>query len=39
MGIERTTYLIGKDGKIKKIFHKVKPAGHAEEVFDALKSL
>jgi len=30
MGIERTTFLIGKDGKIKKIFHKVKPEGHAE---------
>src|ERR1700728_449797 len=28
MGIERSTFLIGKDGKIKKIFHKVKPDGH-----------
>ena len=25
MGIERTTFLIGADGKIKKIFRKVKP--------------
>ena len=32
----RTTFLIGKDGKIQKIFHKVKPAGHAEEVLQAL---
>jgi len=39
MGIERTTFLIGKDGKIRKIFHKVKPAGHAEEVFEALQAL
>ena len=36
MGIERTTFLIGPDGRIRKIFHKVKPAGHAEEVLAAL---
>ena len=39
MGVERTTFLIGKDGKIKKIFHKVKPAGHSAEVQEALKAL
>jgi len=39
MGIERSTYLIGKDGKIKKIFHKVKPDGHAEQVYEALQEL
>lgn len=39
MGIERTTFLIGKDGRIKKIFPKVKPAGHAAEVFQALSAL
>ena len=38
MGIERTTFLIGKDGKIKKIFRKVKPEGHADEVYAALVS-
>ena len=38
MGIDRSTFLIGKDGKIKKIFHKVKPDGHAEQVFEALQS-
>jgi thioredoxin-dependent peroxiredoxin len=32
MGIERTTFLIGPDGKLKKIWPKVKPEGHAEEV-------
>lgn len=36
MGIERTTFLIGKDGKIKQVFEKVKVAGHAEEVLAAL---
>ncbi len=36
MGIARTTFLIGKDGKIRKIFEKVKPEGHAEEVLAAL---
>jgi thioredoxin-dependent peroxiredoxin len=39
MGIERTTFLIGKDGKICKIFPKVKPQGHAEEVLQALSAL
>ncbi len=36
MGIERTTFVIGPDGKIRKIFRKVKPAGHAAEVLAAL---
>ena len=36
MGIERSTFLIGPDGKIRKIFRKVKPAGHAAEVLEAL---
>jgi peroxiredoxin Q/BCP len=39
MGIERTTFLIGKDGKIRKIFPKVKPQGHAAEVLAALSAL
>jgi thioredoxin-dependent peroxiredoxin len=37
MGVERTTYIIGPDGKIRKIFAKVNPAGHAAEVDAALK--
>jgi peroxiredoxin Q/BCP len=37
MGIERTTFVIGKDGKVKKIFPKVKVEGHVEEVLEALK--
>lgn len=37
MGIERTTFLIGPDQRILKIFPKVKPEGHAEEVLAAIK--
>jgi thioredoxin-dependent peroxiredoxin len=36
MGILRTTFVIGKDGKIKKVFEKVKPEGHAEEILNTL---
>jgi peroxiredoxin Q/BCP len=32
MGIERTTFLIGEDGRIERIFRKVKPAGHARQL-------
>ncbi len=39
MGVARTTFIIGKDGKIAKIFKKVKPQGHEDEVLEALKSL
>ena len=37
MGVARTTFIIGPDGKIKHIFEKVKPEGHAEQVLDWLK--
>ena len=37
MGIERTSFLIDAQGRIAKIFPKVKPEGHAEEVLAALK--
>jgi thioredoxin-dependent peroxiredoxin len=37
LGIERTTFLIGPDGKIRRVFHKVKADGHAEEVLAVLK--
>ena len=36
MGVARTTFVIGKDGTIKKVFEKVKPEGHADEVIAAL---
>jgi peroxiredoxin Q/BCP len=37
MGIERSTFVIGPDGKLKKMFRKVKADGHAAEVLAALK--
>jgi len=39
MGVERTTFLIGADGKIVRIWPKVKVAGHAEEVLEGVKAL
>ncbi len=35
MGVARTTFVI-ENGKIVKVFHNVKPEGHAEEVLAAL---
>jgi peroxiredoxin Q/BCP len=34
MGVARTTFVIGKDGKIVYVFEKVKPDGHEKEVMD-----
>lgn len=39
MGVERTTFLIGADGKIAGVWPKVKVAGHAEAVLESLKAL
>lgn len=39
MGMERTTYLVGADGKIAQVWNKVKVKGHAEAVLAAAKSL
>jgi peroxiredoxin Q/BCP len=39
MGIERTTFVIDKEGNIAKIFRKVKPAGHAEEILEAVGTI
>jgi peroxiredoxin Q/BCP len=36
MGIERSTFVIGPDGKIEKIYGKVKAKGHAADVLAAL---
>ncbi|OGR79441.1 MAG: alkyl hydroperoxide reductase [Elusimicrobia bacterium RIFCSPLOWO2_02_FULL_39_32] len=36
-GIERTTFVIDEQGKLKKVFRKVKVDGHTEEVLAALK--
>ena len=37
MGVVRTTFIIDKKGKFKKIFDKVKVEGHETEVLEALK--
>jgi thioredoxin-dependent peroxiredoxin len=39
MGIERSTFLIDKAGKIARIWAKVKVPGHAQEVLEAAKAL
>lgn len=39
MGVERTTFLIAADGRIARIWPKVKVAGHAEEVLAAAQGL
>lgn len=35
-GVHRMSFLVGKDGKIKKTFEKVKPADHARQVLQEL---
>jgi peroxiredoxin Q/BCP len=39
MGVNRETFLIDKDGVVRKIWHKVKPEGHAEEVLETIEGL
>ena len=39
MGIQRDTFLIDAQGKVAKIWEKVKPEGHPEEVLQAVKEL
>ena len=39
MGIERATFLIEANGKIAKVWRKVKVPGHVAEVLDAVKAL
>lgn len=36
MGTERTTVLLGPDGKVERIFPKVKVAGHVASVLESL---
>ena len=38
MGVNRSTFLVNEKGKIFKVFEKVKPAGHAQEVFQAFQN-
>jgi len=37
MGVNRSTFLVNEKGKIFRVFEKVKPAGHAQEVLELLK--
>jgi peroxiredoxin Q/BCP len=39
MGINRETFLIDKDGVVHKIWHKVRPEEHADEVLQAIDAL
>jgi peroxiredoxin Q/BCP len=39
MGVERTTFLIGADGKIARVWNKVKVPGHAADVLAAAQAL
>ena len=36
LGIVRSTYWIGPDGIVRKVWHSVNPKGHAEEVLAAM---
>jgi peroxiredoxin Q/BCP len=39
MGVERTTVIIDRDGRVARIFPKVKVEGHVQEVENALREL
>ena len=39
MGVERTTFLIDRDGRIARVWPKVKVEGHAQEVLEAARAL
>jgi peroxiredoxin Q/BCP len=39
MGVARTTFIIGPDGKVARVFERVKPEGHDQEVLAALKEI
>ena len=38
MGVDRSTFVIGADGKVAKVFRKVKPDEHADQVLEALRA-
>jgi peroxiredoxin Q/BCP len=39
MGVERTTVVLGRDGRIERIFPKVKVDGHVEEVEEEVRRI
>ena len=38
LGVSRTTFVVAPDGTVAKVFHDVKPAGHADDVLGVLAS-
>ena len=38
MGVARSTFVIDADGIVKRVMHKVKPATHADDVLETLRS-
>jgi peroxiredoxin Q/BCP len=39
LGVERSTFLIDGEGRLRREWRKVKVKGHAEEVLEAVKTL
>jgi thioredoxin-dependent peroxiredoxin len=39
MGVNRSIFLIDKEGIVRRVWHKVKPEGHASEVLEAVDAL
>ncbi len=39
MGVERTTVIVGREGRVARIFPKVQIAGHVQEVESAVRQL
>lgn len=39
MGVERTTFLVGRDGRIARVWRKARVPGHAQEVLAAAQAL
>lgn len=38
-GVFRTTFIVGKDQKIARVFENVKPDGHSQQILDALREI
>jgi peroxiredoxin Q/BCP len=39
MGVDRSTFLVGRDGRIARVWRKVKVPGHVDEVLEAARAL
>jgi peroxiredoxin Q/BCP len=35
MGVERSTFLVGQDGKVRKVWRRVRVDGHVDDVFES----